>query len=85
MRMCVHMCEHVCVPLCEHMCVFEQTSALVISKILYEASFWNSTVAAKQMCTPNCSVHRCMINSSVKQAVRYLYNIMLYFKFEVNR
>ena len=32
MHMCVHMYEHVCVPLCEHICVFEQTSALVISK-----------------------------------------------------
>ena len=37
-----HVCEHVCVLLCEHMCVFERTSAVVIQKILYEASSWNS-------------------------------------------
>ena len=29
-----------------------------------------ATVAAKQMCTPNYFVHRCMINSSVQQAAR---------------
>ena len=34
-----------------------------------------ATVAAKQMCTPNCFVHRCMINSSVKQVGRYLHAI----------
>ena len=64
---CVHMCEHVCVPLCECMCVFEQTSALVISKNHVWSQFlefWGSgvlaTIAAKQMCTPNCFVHRCI-------------------------
>ena len=27
-----------------------------------------ATVVAKQMCTPNCFVHRCMINSLVKKS-----------------
>ena len=35
------------------------------------------TVAAKQMCTPNSFVHRCIINSSVKQAGRYLHAIII--------
>ena len=35
-----------------------------------------ATIAAKQMCIPNCIVHRCMMNSSVKQAGRYLHAII---------
>ena len=56
-----------------HSHVFEQTSKLAISKNhawsqLLE--FWGSevlaTIAAKQVHTPTCFIHYCMLNSSVE-------------------